>query len=197
MSIYNIGGKPGNLSRLKTEMKTYTTEPELDSFQNNFSIKTKNAIFRFEQVFLCGKMQYVRKAYMLNGTYRIGWIIDHDISFCMICLKDFGWFLRKHHCRACGFVVCAYCSPYSIKIDALVENKSRICENCFVSDRVKSKSSYNELNVSTNNLSKSNVLAQPKSSCKETLCETKLRLLRHRADETLLQSCAVAYRFGN
>ena len=30
---------------------------------------------------------------------------------CFVCQKKFSFFLRRHHCRACGQVVCDDCSP--------------------------------------------------------------------------------------
>ena len=33
------------------------------------------------------------------------WVPDSDVLSCMVCRKQFGVFLWKHHCRACGLVV--------------------------------------------------------------------------------------------
>lgn len=39
------------------------------------------------------------------------WIPDQSANRCMICKEEFGTlFRRKHHCRACGKVVCHSCS---------------------------------------------------------------------------------------
>lgn len=39
------------------------------------------------------------------------WVPDHSATRCMICTEEFGTlFRRKHHCRACGKVVCHSCS---------------------------------------------------------------------------------------
>lgn len=37
------------------------------------------------------------------------WIDDTIIKKCQNCEYDFGWFTRKHHCRACGGVFCGDC----------------------------------------------------------------------------------------
>lgn len=42
------------------------------------------------------------------------WIPDHAVVGCQICKKEFGLTFRRHHCRACGKIVCAYCSPKEI-----------------------------------------------------------------------------------
>ncbi|KAI1824481.1 hypothetical protein F4861DRAFT_538941 [Xylaria intraflava] len=44
------------------------------------------------------------------------WQPDSEVSNCPICNVRFGVFLRKHHCRKCGRVVCDGCSPHRITI---------------------------------------------------------------------------------
>ena len=44
------------------------------------------------------------------------WQPDSEASECPICGKTFAFWYRKHHCRKCGRVVCANCSPHRITI---------------------------------------------------------------------------------
>ena len=44
------------------------------------------------------------------------WQPDEEISKCPICGITFSFWHRKHHCRKCGRVVCANCSPHRITI---------------------------------------------------------------------------------
>ena len=44
------------------------------------------------------------------------WQPDEEISKCPICGNAFTFWYRKHHCRKCGRVVCANCSPHRITI---------------------------------------------------------------------------------
>ena len=44
------------------------------------------------------------------------WQPDHEASRCPVCQTDFGFWNRRHHCRKCGRVVCAACSPHRITI---------------------------------------------------------------------------------
>lgn len=44
------------------------------------------------------------------------WQPDSEVDECPICRKFFSFFLRKHHCRKCGRVVCNSCSPHRITI---------------------------------------------------------------------------------
>lgn len=44
------------------------------------------------------------------------WEPDIEVPKCPICNTAFGFWYRKHHCRKCGRVVCANCSPHRITI---------------------------------------------------------------------------------
>ena len=44
------------------------------------------------------------------------WQPDAEVNECPICHTTFGFWFRKHHCRKCGRVVCANCSPHRITI---------------------------------------------------------------------------------
>jgi hypothetical protein len=44
------------------------------------------------------------------------WQPDNEVTKCPVCQTDFHIFYRKHHCRKCGRVVCAACSPHRITI---------------------------------------------------------------------------------
>lgn len=44
------------------------------------------------------------------------WQPDSEASKCPICDTTFSFWYRKHHCRKCGRVVCASCSPHRITI---------------------------------------------------------------------------------
>ncbi|KAL2165255.1 hypothetical protein VTH06DRAFT_552 [Thermothelomyces fergusii] len=44
------------------------------------------------------------------------WQPDSEQTYCPICGTQFSIFVRKHHCRKCGRVVCNACSPHRITI---------------------------------------------------------------------------------
>lgn len=44
------------------------------------------------------------------------WQPDAEATYCPICYTQFSIFVRKHHCRKCGRVVCNSCSPHRIII---------------------------------------------------------------------------------
>ena len=38
------------------------------------------------------------------------WVQDHLVDNCEMCGVDFGFFVRRHHCRFCGHIFCGTCS---------------------------------------------------------------------------------------
>lgn len=57
------------------------------------------------------------------------WIPDARVTMCQICTSEFTITWRRHHCRACGKVVCGNCSKNKAKLDYLGKI-ARICEDC-------------------------------------------------------------------
>lgn len=49
-------------------------------------------------------------------SVRPKWQADADVHKCPVCQMEFSFWYRKHHCRKCGRVVCAACSPHRITI---------------------------------------------------------------------------------
>lgn len=72
------------------------------------------------------------------------WQPDFVTDSCSICRLQFTFFTRRHHCRKCGRVVCAYCSQNAIKYlpstlvvhangpptRCLDDRTYRTCDNC-------------------------------------------------------------------
>lgn len=51
------------------------------------------------------------------------WISNEAVSECYNCKTIFGFFTRKHHCRACGRIYCYYCCSNWTKIDISILEK--------------------------------------------------------------------------
>lgn len=62
------------------------------------------------------------------------WVPDHEVDQCQGCQAAFTFFLRKHHCRACGNIFCAQCSNLTAEIPHLDNGQAmRVCRQCHAS----------------------------------------------------------------
>lgn len=59
------------------------------------------------------------------------WIKDQETSMCMNCSTTFTTFRRRHHCRACGHVICGKCSSHKAPLSYDGNQVSRVCDQCF------------------------------------------------------------------
>lgn len=64
---------------------------------------------------------------------RVGWVIKGDVSHCMCCFVGVPDVNRdRHHCAACGNVVCSACSTNTAVIEELqTMEKFVVCAKCF------------------------------------------------------------------
>lgn len=58
------------------------------------------------------------------------WIPDPRTTMCMICTCEFTLTWRRHHCRACGKVVCQSCSSNKYCLEYLKNHLARVCDQC-------------------------------------------------------------------
>ncbi|KAJ2394018.1 hypothetical protein GGI23_004854, partial [Coemansia sp. RSA 2559] len=68
----------------------------------------------------------VGRVRMRNAAYGgVYWVPDAETSVCMVCRKTvFSMMVRRHHCRACGLVICYRCS-------AVDSSRRRMCVRCW------------------------------------------------------------------
>ncbi|KAM9807688.1 FYVE, RhoGEF and PH domain-containing protein 6-like [Neosynchiropus ocellatus] len=60
------------------------------------------------------------------------WIPDVRATMCMICTCEFTLMWRRHHCRACGKVVCKSCSSNRQCLEYLKNRAARVCDRCYI-----------------------------------------------------------------
>ncbi|KAJ8601786.1 hypothetical protein CTAYLR_006806 [Chrysophaeum taylorii] len=61
-----------------------------------------------------------------------GWLPDSASSKCMICYRQFGFPVRRHHCRFCGKLVCGPCSRKKrIALSKPEAGALRCCDVCY------------------------------------------------------------------
>ncbi len=61
---------------------------------------------------------------------------DDESTSCLLCSAEFTLWVRRHHCRRCGLLVCHACSPYKIPVEGLKPGGHRACRDCFNSEQV-------------------------------------------------------------
>jgi hypothetical protein len=64
-------------------------------------------------------------AHLTGGA---AWAPDRDARDCSLCGAAFGLVTRRHHCRACGQVVCAQCSGARALLGGA--KPERVCTRC-------------------------------------------------------------------
>nr|XP_056700793.1 FYVE, RhoGEF and PH domain-containing protein 2 [Euleptes europaea] len=61
------------------------------------------------------------------------WVRDKLVTMCMRCKEPFNAITRRrHHCRACGYVVCARCSEYKTELQYDRNGPKRVCVECYI-----------------------------------------------------------------
>jgi hypothetical protein len=65
---------------------------------------------------------------LVNG---VAWVPDCFADSCMLCEEEFSFFFRRHHCRACGIVICSNCSEWN--------KEKRCCTECMTASQTPSK----------------------------------------------------------
>lgn len=62
------------------------------------------------------------------------WVPDFVMKKCPGCMREFGFFVRRHHCRKCGTLICDNCSSNRITILSISSKEpQRVCDSCFKS----------------------------------------------------------------
>uniref|UniRef100_A0A2K6TT23 FYVE, RhoGEF and PH domain containing 4 n=1 Tax=Saimiri boliviensis boliviensis TaxID=39432 RepID=A0A2K6TT23_SAIBB len=60
------------------------------------------------------------------------WIRDNEVTMCMKCKESFNALTRRrHHCRACGYVVCWKCSDYKAQLEYDGGKLNKVCKDCY------------------------------------------------------------------
>uniref|UniRef100_A0A3B3ZJS4 FYVE, RhoGEF and PH domain containing 4b n=1 Tax=Periophthalmus magnuspinnatus TaxID=409849 RepID=A0A3B3ZJS4_9GOBI len=60
------------------------------------------------------------------------WIRDNEVTMCMKCNEAFNPLTRRrHHCRACGCVVCWKCSDNKAALEYDGNKLNKVCKSCF------------------------------------------------------------------
>ncbi|XP_072050566.1 FYVE, RhoGEF and PH domain-containing protein 4-like isoform X3 [Amphiura filiformis] len=118
------------------ELQT-TSEEEKEEWMKSI-ISTVHEMHRKKQTFINNDAMNDRPASEELGEGReLGmraprWIKDEEVTMCMRCGTDFKAITRRrHHCRACGAVVCNKCSSYEAQLPYDDNKMNRVCYKCY------------------------------------------------------------------
>ncbi|XP_042860143.1 uncharacterized protein LOC122245989 isoform X2 [Penaeus japonicus] len=67
---------------------------------------------------------------MMVGHVAPFWIPDEDAPYCQECGQKFTVIRRRHHCRACGRVLCAQCCHDKAPLPYMDYKEARVCGSC-------------------------------------------------------------------
>lgn len=66
----------------------------------------------------------------LLGVLKPVWIPDEEAPHCMNCSQRFTVIRRRHHCRACGRVLCNNCCSSRARLEYMESSETRVCLPC-------------------------------------------------------------------
>ncbi|XP_067110671.1 FYVE, RhoGEF and PH domain-containing protein 6 [Osmerus mordax] len=135
----------------KPSQEAYQNELNIESVERSFILSASSATERDEWLEAIAKAidDYTKKKItftssrsqeesdgVLDSGAPLGskapiWIPDLRATMCMICTCEFTLTWRRHHCRACGKVVCQTCSSNKYYLEYLKNQPARVCDHCF------------------------------------------------------------------
>ncbi|CAN9498849.1 unnamed protein product [Ophioblennius macclurei] len=136
----------------KPSQEAYQNELNIESVERSFILSASSAAERDEWLeaistaiseytkkkitFISGKPLHEGGPADGDGGTPLGskapiWIPDPRTTMCMICTCEFTLTWRRHHCRACGKVVCQACSSKKHCLEYLKKQPARVCDQCF------------------------------------------------------------------
>lgn len=66
-----------------------------------------------------------------DSVFAATWLHDSAVTACQQCSTEFTFLRRRHHCRACGEVVCDNCSKSrNVLTHIHASKKQRVCDKC-------------------------------------------------------------------
>ncbi|XP_040894890.1 FYVE, RhoGEF and PH domain-containing protein 6-like [Toxotes jaculatrix] len=137
----------------KPSQEAYQNELNIESVERSFILSASSATERDEWLeaistaindytrkkisFISGKPQEEVELRNTADGAPLGskapiWIPDPRTTMCMICTCEFSLTWRRHHCRACGKVVCQSCSSNKHCLEYLKNQSARVCDQCFL-----------------------------------------------------------------
>ncbi|KAH0616756.1 hypothetical protein JD844_028127 [Phrynosoma platyrhinos] len=136
----------------KPTHEAYQNELNIESVERSFILSASSATERDEWLEAISRAieDYTKKRITFNpsksleeadaekeqedspiGSKAPIWIPDTRATMCMICTSEFTLTWRRHHCRACGKIICQACSSNKHGLDYMKNHPARVCDHCF------------------------------------------------------------------
>ncbi|RMX53301.1 hypothetical protein pdam_00015255, partial [Pocillopora damicornis] len=118
--------------KIVSEVATHINESmkKMESFEQ--MLKVQRSLVGHPEIVKAGRgVQERDEEVMKLGEKAPVWIPDHRVTMCMSCTSPFTLTNRRHHCRACGNVVCGACSESTAPLAYLEYNQARVCDKCY------------------------------------------------------------------
>ncbi|NXL63902.1 FGD6 protein, partial [Chordeiles acutipennis] len=136
----------------KPTQEAYQNELNIESVERSFILSASSATERDEWLEAISKSieEYTKKRITFNpsksleetdpekqeedsplGSKAPIWIPDTRATMCMMCTSEFTLTWRRHHCRACGKIVCQACSSNKRGLDYMKNQPARVCDHCY------------------------------------------------------------------
>lgn len=145
--------------KLKLDQLVVEGHPDVTNYPNEFNVKSTKKSFSFDAECpdlknswieaISGAIQEVKKrqeSFILAGNpvkaesvkfdqipFNVApvWTFDERVSMCMDCKHHFTTFLRRHHCRGCGKLVCYNCCDQLAPLRYKQFESDKVCSECF------------------------------------------------------------------
>ncbi|KAG8439600.1 hypothetical protein GDO86_005691 [Hymenochirus boettgeri] len=135
----------------KPNQEAYQNELNIESVERSFILSASSASERDDWLYAISLAieEYAKKKITFNpaksveeadpeekpnsvlGSKAPIWIPDGRATMCMICTSEFTLTWRRHHCRACGKIICQACSANKHSLEYLKNHLARVCDHCF------------------------------------------------------------------
>ncbi|VDN02237.1 unnamed protein product [Thelazia callipaeda] len=163
--------KDGNNAEIKEEEESKEMECSDDKLSSDYEkpsgklegTQAISVVLSTHDISQNSEFKYLTESERQLGKKQPVWIADKETLSCMICCVKFTVFIRRHHCRCCGRVLCANCT--SQKATLLYTNnpkkEHRVCDPCFETlrriEEYERKTSTSETAIVNDSLNSSDV----------------------------------------
>ena len=107
---------------------TAATAEAKETFINKLAEAVNELTIKRESYRRASKIELMQDEHL--GKKAPAWVRDEAVSMCMLCDVMFTKFRRRHHCRACGRVVCGNCSSFKATLEYKNGKLEKVCEVC-------------------------------------------------------------------